>query len=169
MVRECFKTKSGIIFKTETLPEIGIDPNRLYPNILPRPPALFDQVKSQVIETPTSTSLFKSIGSLFQSSEAKRKAKEAEKEQKAPFISEEEEELRDSLSPHFDQLKLARFWWILEVLPVSMTSQKADNKRVSYIGCVNLTSLVWIRLTPFNKNQHGKAPSHTGGENYQIP
>ncbi|KAF8330655.1 hypothetical protein F5887DRAFT_1178523 [Amanita rubescens] len=134
MVRECFKTKSGIIFKTETLREIGIDPNRLHPNILPRPPALFDQVKSQVIETPTSASLFKSIGSLFKSSEAKRKAREAEKEQKAPFISEEEEELRDSLSPHFDQLKLARFWWILEVLPVSMTSQKANNKRVSYIG-----------------------------------
>ncbi|KAF8330662.1 hypothetical protein F5887DRAFT_78389 [Amanita rubescens] len=135
MVRECFKTKSGIIFKAETLREIGIDPNTLHPKVLPRPPALFDQVKSQVIQTPTSTSLFKSIGSLFQSSEAKKKAKEAEEEKKKePFISEEEEELRDSLSPKFDQLKLVRFWWILEVLPVSMTYQKTSNKRVSYIG-----------------------------------
>lgn len=138
MVRECFKTGSGIIFKAEALREIGIDPHTLYPKIHPRPPALFDQVKSQFIETPTSTSLCKYIGSLFQSSQAKKKAEEAEKEKKnAPFISEEEEELRDSLSPKFDQLQLAWLWWILEVLPVSMTYQKTENKRVSYIGYVH--------------------------------
>ncbi len=139
MVRECFKTKSGIIFKTETLREVGIDPNTLYPDVHSRPAALFDKVKSQVIETPTSTSLFESIRNLFQSSEAKKKKAKAEEEKKKePFISEEEEELRDSLSPKFDQLKLVRFWWILEVLPVSMTYQKTSNKRVSYIGYVQL-------------------------------
>ena len=137
MVRECFKTKSGIIFKTEMLREIGIDPHTLHPSVHTRPPALFDKAKSQFIERPTSTSLCKSIRSLFQSSEAKRRAKDAEKEEKPPFISEEEEELRDALSPKFDQLKLARLWWILEVLPVSMTNQK-DNKRVSYIGYVHI-------------------------------
>lgn len=138
MVRECFKAKSGIIFKTETLRDIGMDPNTIYPKVLPRPPALFDQVTSQVIEIPTTTSLFKYIGSFFQSSEAKRKAKEAEKEKRAPFISEEEEELRDSLAPHFDQLRLAWPWWILEILPVSMTYKKANNERVSYIGYVHI-------------------------------
>ena len=131
------QNKSGIIFKTEMLREIGIDPHTLYPDVRARPPALFDEAKSQYIERPTSTSLFESIGSLFRSSEAKRRAKEAEKENKPPFISEEEEELRDSLSPKFDQLKLAWLWWILEVLPVSMTSQN-NNKRVSYIGYVHI-------------------------------
>ncbi|KAF8727627.1 hypothetical protein AX14_003737 [Amanita brunnescens Koide BX004] len=135
MVRECFKTKSGIIFRTESLREIGIDPDTIYPVVLPRPPALLNEVKTQVVETPPSTSFFSRIVSLFQSPEAKRKATQAENEKRnAPFISEEDEELKDALSPKFDQLKLARFWWILEILPVSMRYQKANDQWVTYIG-----------------------------------
>jgi hypothetical protein len=150
MVRECFKTKSGIIFRTESLREIGIDPDTIYPVVLPRPPALLNEVKTQVVETPPSTSFFSRIVSLFQSSEAKRKATQAENEKRnAPFISEEDEELKDALSPKFDQLKLARFWWILEILPVSMRYQKANDQWVTYIGYVNSGSLVSIQLRHF--------------------
>ena len=138
MIRECFKTKSGIIFQTESLRQIGMDPSMIYPVVLPRPPALFDDVKTQVIETPPSTSFFSTIVRLFKSSQAKRKAME----KNPTFINEEDEELRDALSPKFDQLKLAWFWWILEVLPVSMRYQKANDQWVTYIGCANLGSLV---------------------------
>lgn len=138
MIRECFKTKSGIIFRTESLREIGMDPSTIYPVVLPRPPALFDDAKTKVIETPPSTSFLSTIISLFKSSEAKRKAMQ---QQKNPtFINEEDEELRDALSPEFDQLKLAWFWWVLEVLPVSMRYQKANDQWVTYIGCANLGS-----------------------------
>ena len=116
-----------------------MDPSTIYPVVLPRPPAPFDDAKTQVIETPPSTSFFSTIVSLFKSSEAKRKAMHKEN---PTFINEEDEELRDALSPMFDQLKLAWFWWILEVLPVSMRYQKANNQWVTYIGCVNLGSLV---------------------------
>lgn len=131
MVRECFKTRSGIIFNTESLCEIGIDPSTICPVVLPRPPALFDAAKTRVIETPPSTSL-------FQSSEAKRKAIQAEEDKKKlAFINEEDEELRDALSPLFDQLKLAPFWWIVEFLPLPMRYEKAHNHWVTYIGCAN--------------------------------
>ncbi|KAF8718271.1 hypothetical protein AX14_011954 [Amanita brunnescens Koide BX004] len=131
MVRECFKTRSGIIFNTESLCEIGIDPSTICPVVLPRPPALFDAAKTRVIETPPSTSL-------FQSSEAKRKAIQAEEDKKKlAFVNEEDEELRDALSPLFDQLKLAPFWWIVEFLPLPMRYEKAHNHWVTYIGCAN--------------------------------
>jgi hypothetical protein len=146
MIRECFKTKSGIIFKTESLREIGMDPSTIYPVVLPRPPALFDDAKTQVVETPPSTSFLSTIVSLFKSSEAKRKA--MQQQQKNPtFINEEDEELKDALSPEFDQLKLAWFWWVLEVLPLSMRYQKANDQWVTYIGCANLGSSSSMNFT----------------------
>ena len=33
-----------------------------------------------------------------------------------PFINEEDEELKDTLSPMYDHLDIRWFWWILEVL-----------------------------------------------------
>jgi hypothetical protein len=61
---------------------------------------------------------------------------EAEKasSQFSTFISEEDEELWDAISPKYDQLKLKRFWWVLELLPVSMRYQRGDNQWVSFIG-----------------------------------
>ncbi|THU90431.1 hypothetical protein K435DRAFT_841472 [Dendrothele bispora CBS 962.96] len=37
MVRECFKTKTGIMFDSNRLRKIGLDPSSLYPMVLPRP------------------------------------------------------------------------------------------------------------------------------------
>jgi hypothetical protein len=41
--------------------------------------------------------------------------------------SEEDEELADALTPIYDQLKLSRFWWILEILPMRHRVQNRDN------------------------------------------
>ncbi|KAF8630983.1 hypothetical protein AX15_002693 [Amanita polypyramis BW_CC] len=137
MIRECFKTKCGILFKTDSLREVGLDPSTIYPYVLPRPPALLERARTQVIEKIPRTSIWKRVGKLFMSAEARSKAaREAmeRRSQSSAFISEEDEELRDALSPKYDQLKLKLFWWILEILPVSIRYQRGDNQWISYIG-----------------------------------
>jgi len=127
-VGECFKTNSGIIFHTELLREIGLDPSTIYPLVLPRPPALFDLAKTRVVEEPPYTSFFARIYNFFRSSGANVAQLDA---QKISFTNEEEEELRDALSPKYDQLSINWSWWILEILPISIRYQKNDNQWVS--------------------------------------
>ena len=159
MVRECFKAKSGVLFCTEYLREIGLDPASLYPFVAPRPPCLLDHAKSQVIERPLPSKVSRLTSGLF--AIGSFKAKKQKKKQKGDtgteeerdgeerrgggggirrrataFISEEHEELRDALSPKYDQLKLKPFWWGLELIPVSMRYQRSDDQWVSYIGYV---------------------------------
>ncbi|KAG6842903.1 hypothetical protein H0H93_002918, partial [Arthromyces matolae] len=40
MIRECFKAETGIMFKSEALKTIGLDPATLYPYVQKRPAAL---------------------------------------------------------------------------------------------------------------------------------
>ena len=158
MVRECFKTNSGVIFKTDSLREIGIDPNTIYPSVLPRPPALFDLAKTQFVEQPPSTSLLSWIGSFFFG--RSQATSQADRQKKIPFINEEDEELRDALSPKYDQLDISWFWWILEILPISVRRQKENNQWVSEVGYVKqqhrlilirsfLTDLTWDKVEIF--------------------
>ncbi|KAJ7160302.1 hypothetical protein C8R46DRAFT_1194678 [Mycena filopes] len=119
MVRECFRTKSGIMFDTEGLRSIGLDPAALYPVVQPRPPAL-------------------PIGNLYIQSIPPPKAKEAPVQEasaesqtaalNSPFTSEEELDLRDALSPIYDQLSINWWlWWILELLPIKQRHQRGDD------------------------------------------
>ncbi|KAF8751145.1 hypothetical protein RHS01_08813 [Rhizoctonia solani] len=48
------------------------------------------------------------------------------REEREPFISEEVEDFKDSLSPVYDQLTLNWWWWILEVIPVKQVWRKKD-------------------------------------------
>jgi len=41
-----------------------------------------------------------------------------------PFLSEEDEDLHDALSPIYDQLVISKAWWILEVLPMRLKNKK---------------------------------------------
>lgn len=163
MVRESFKANTGIMFKTESLREIGLDPATIYPVILPRPPALFDRVQTRVVEKPSSTPFFKKVASVFRSAGKKNKDRETHAEKRraqlSAFISEEDEELGDALSPKYDQLKIKKFWWILELLPVSIRYQKGDDQWVSYIGYVILVLPVHIGKAnvPFDSVNMGKA------------
>ena len=92
MVRECFKTDTGIRFHGESLKGIGLDPATLYPIVQPRPAAL----------KPTKE---------HRSSRAKA----------VPDATEEEHEVRDAQTPIVDQLVKARYWWLLEIVPGIMT------------------------------------------------
>ncbi|KIK67876.1 hypothetical protein GYMLUDRAFT_155613 [Collybiopsis luxurians FD-317 M1] len=104
MIRECFKTNTGIQFHSEGLRSLGLDPDCLWPEVRPRPPALSAEstcIRS-VPRSPPKTSVVSTPGITQQS----------------VFKTEEELDLEDACSPIYDQLSLARGWWILEFFPM---------------------------------------------------
>jgi hypothetical protein len=96
MIRECYKTQSGILFEPDKLRNVGLDFSSLWPEVKPRPPPFLveDGMKILTIESARK------------------------KNNGAKIRSEEWEELKDALSPAYDQLALRRAWWLLEILPV---------------------------------------------------
>ncbi|KAJ7028390.1 hypothetical protein C8F04DRAFT_1119191 [Mycena alexandri] len=127
MIRECFKTNSGIMFDCEGLRSIGLDPDSLYPHVAPRPPPLpLNNLRIQSVPTSKKQSKVQAEAALsnFASSEAPP----------TPHKTEEELDLLDAMCPIYDQLTLAWFWWILEFLPVKQRYQKGDNTWVTYFG-----------------------------------
>ncbi|PBK63020.1 hypothetical protein ARMSODRAFT_894919 [Armillaria solidipes] len=138
MIRECFKAETGIMFDSERLREIGLDPATLYPFVMPRPPAL--SVGSAMIPTGRrKTLLLKRLVSKLRrhplpvSDEGQPFAQEVSIEC-PPIGTEEEEELRDALSLMYDQLKLSKSWWILELVPLEFRQQVENGKLVSRFG-----------------------------------
>ncbi|KAI0756455.1 hypothetical protein C8Q80DRAFT_1092774 [Daedaleopsis nitida] len=88
MIRECFKMNTGIRFHGELLRRIGLDPAALHPVVQPRPPSLKPEPEHHdSVAEPVSIS------------------------------TEEDHEVRDALSPVYDQLELAWHWWLLEMIP----------------------------------------------------
>ena len=116
MIRECFKTNSGIIFNTDGMKDIGLDPASLYPVVLQRPPAIsIDSLnpKPYIAEIPKKAPSAEEL--------AKISAEELHQ-------TEEEIELADALAPIYDELALSWAWWILEVYPLRHKFQTSDNK-----------------------------------------
>jgi hypothetical protein len=116
MIRECFKTHSGIIFDTANMKDIGLDPATIYPVVLPRPPAIsIDSIHPKpFIQDPPKN---------IQTPEELAQITSQELTQ-----TEEQIELADVLAPIYDELALGWGWWIQEVLPIKYRYQKSDNK-----------------------------------------
>ena len=118
MIRECFKTNTGILFNTGGMKEIALDPASLSDKALTRPPAI-------PIDSSYTPKLY--IANI-------------PKQGTAPIITddstqtagvksattEEEADLQDSLAPIYDQLSIKKIWWILEFIPFSYTYQDLD-------------------------------------------
>ncbi|KAJ7627040.1 hypothetical protein FB45DRAFT_920552 [Roridomyces roridus] len=134
MVRECFKTHSGIMFDSEALRSIGIDPASLYPIVSTRPPAL-PVAERKILSIKQSETITRARArALSAASIHPPSSSSSVKEKDSPNLTEEEHELADALSPLYDQLALARAWWILEFLPVQQRYQREDNSWASYVG-----------------------------------
>ncbi len=148
MVRECFKTNTGIMFCSEKLREIGLDPTTLYPHVKPRPPplAIADHKICNPPAKPIPIRTHKFLTKIHHPDVHKKLMEHA-----IPFLgSEEEEEVRDAMSPKYDQLALKRSWWLLELLPLQLRYQRADNQWVTEWGYVFFfsSSIVnWIELS----------------------
>ncbi|KAG6905064.1 hypothetical protein DXG01_005308, partial [Tephrocybe rancida] len=141
MVHECFKTNTGMMFNTEALRTIGLDPVTLYPYVLPWPPPRLDAL-SEFFSKAKKASWFASIT-----------VRRNKKKHTAPsrvvtvndhsVIDEEMEDLKDALSPVYDQLKLKRGWWILEIMPLNLRYQNGNNEWVTNFRS-NLANLRFI-------------------------
>ncbi|KAI0066519.1 hypothetical protein BV25DRAFT_1395427 [Artomyces pyxidatus] len=121
MIRQCFLANTGIMFHRDAFKNIGMDPSSLYPIVLPRPPPIF--ATPRVIREATDATL---VGS----SQAEASAK--------PLVSEEEEDLADALSPIYDMLKIAKAWWIVEVLPLRQRVKQKKNLSWTHKTTMNL-------------------------------
>ncbi|KAF8066488.1 hypothetical protein FPV67DRAFT_1626406 [Lyophyllum atratum] len=119
MIRECFKADTGIMFISESMRGVGLDPASLYPYVQLRPPPV-PVAGAQIQAIPSANSQkphFADVDTLID-----------------VYKSEEEHELLDAMSPIYDQLSLAWFWWTLELLPMKQHFQKSDNSWDSYLG-----------------------------------
>jgi hypothetical protein len=123
MIRQCFILRTGILFHKNMFKDIGMDPDTVYPHVIPRPPAV----------PYTTECLAHKYDEPFNFA---KNYKETVKF-KEPFINEEEEDLLDSLAPIYDQLKMARGWWVLEVLPNKTHYQKEDDSWTHARGYVD--------------------------------
>ncbi|KAF9474321.1 hypothetical protein BDN70DRAFT_322584 [Pholiota conissans] len=117
MVRECFKTKNGMMFDPAKIADIGIAPDSLYPVVKPRPPPL-EVTKDLKISTDN---ILKpgvvSRATSWVTSWFKKSPKVEKKDTTSIFktFSEEKLDLIDALAPIYDQLIINKAkWWILE-------------------------------------------------------
>ncbi|KXN92070.1 hypothetical protein AN958_10122 [Leucoagaricus sp. SymC.cos] len=126
MIREMFKMNTGIIFKSEMLRVIGIYPERLYPEVLPRPPPLpIPEVPEPKLPPPTKPTLLQTITNLIPCVPGP-KPKEFGLSPYG-YISEEEHDLLDALAPTYDQLQLnTHLWKPLEIYPLVTEVYNAD-------------------------------------------
>lgn len=120
MIRECFRANTGIRFHSDLLKNIGLDPETLSDPSYKRPPPLFAEPGSPLLE--------------IEEQEQKREAAglgagHAQSPSEATLVngfggqdrvlSEEEEDVVDALCPIYDELKLAPAWWTLEIIPLA--------------------------------------------------
>ncbi|KAG6810879.1 hypothetical protein H0H92_009971 [Tricholoma furcatifolium] len=115
MIRECFKADTGIMFISEALKTAGLDPVSLYPYVQKRPPPLSSK-DVHIQHIPKTPALPPSTSDGTNT------------------VSEEEHELQDAVSPIYDQLSIAKSWWILELFPVKQRYQKGDNTWKTHIS-----------------------------------
>jgi hypothetical protein len=140
MIRECFRAKTGIMFTTTDLENLGLNPSHLYPTVLDRPDAV-DSLEAKRVPIRTihwhwthKLPLPTFVTSLLERgltgpentceershllgghSRTSTDATVWEDEHKP----EELHDLHDALSPIYDQLALKWwFWMALELLPI---------------------------------------------------
>jgi hypothetical protein len=118
MVRQCFLAKTGIMFYTDRLRTIGLDPNTLHPDVLPRPLLL--------LSSPSNGTKFNGV------SDRKDKDGKNSDNGAAMHITEEQMDFYDVCCDSYDALGTARFssWWILEILPTRQRVKMKDGTTI---------------------------------------
>jgi len=113
MIRQCFILKTGILFHKNMFKNIGLDPETLYPHVIHRPPLVHYTPGCLAHRFDPPINFAKDYKQTVKFEE--------------PFINEEEEDMLDALAPIYDQLKMVKGWWILEILPNKQRYQKEDD------------------------------------------
>ncbi|KAJ3488319.1 hypothetical protein NLI96_g2922 [Meripilus lineatus] len=156
MIRQCFIMNTGIKFHAPLLRTVGLEPNLLWPQVIPRPaPITFASLNSDEQHTvlrhvreatagtpaphPTSAD-YSTLRTLVNYADAPAdpittgelgyggvQLPIGPDGKPMLVMSEEEADLRDALCPIYDQLSLVPGWWILELLPMRHRVQKDDD------------------------------------------
>lgn len=123
MVREIFKANAGILFLTDRIYEIGLDPSTIYPVVLDRPDA--DPVgENKIREPPVEAKPIRpSMYRPWKKVSISEVSEPRETGPAAMLASEEREELLDALSPVYDQMSIKKWWWFLEMIPLPLRRQ----------------------------------------------
>jgi len=137
MIRECFKTNTGILFRLDLLKTVNLDPKTLDPTVSRRPEALplttlppeEMYIKRQPMNPQERVTKPGPFAWLFKKAIDSAGAEGVgDKDNKGPVDSEELADLKDSLAPIYDQLELKRLWWIAEYIPFKQRYQEVDEK-----------------------------------------
>ncbi|KAK3676610.1 hypothetical protein LTR78_003384 [Recurvomyces mirabilis] len=151
MIRQCFETNTGIIFRTHRLAEEGIDVHTLWPTYTPQPrpsggpPEDIVQKYKQGSIAPITrrATLIKPVDE--EDPEGLHHVAiwkdEQQKELDDQWTPEYVEDWYDALSPVHDQLKDAKGWWILEYWPIKVRVQPKDSEE-------------WIKKVSFNLGRY---------------
>ncbi|KAF4612138.1 hypothetical protein D9613_004520 [Agrocybe pediades] len=123
MIRECFRLKTGILFHRDSFKIAGLDPSTLWPRVKERP----EPVTKFSGEPPKKTRdlTINPLNGAFTNVD--------------DFVNEEEEDLADALSDKNDMLKIAKSWWILELIPQKIKFQTDDD--------------AWVRKLSINRGR----------------
>ncbi|KAF8079272.1 hypothetical protein FPV67DRAFT_1691876 [Lyophyllum atratum] len=133
MVRQCFILKTGILFHKEMFKAIGMDPDSVYPVVRQRPPPV----------TALSAPHNKEVKYLDNIGTSRTLVDVSD------FVSEEEEDLADALSPLNDMLNIAKSWWILEYIPQKLRYQGDDD--------------TWVKELMINRGHGRMIPKQQAG------
>jgi hypothetical protein len=140
MIRECFLANSGIMFESDKLCHLGLDPSTLWDQnghvrVRPGPQPVGSAKIRSAPPTPKKPSVFyRFFHSILVILHLASSAEDKPHPEDEPVISipnEEEEELRDALSPMYDQMEINPWWKILEYLPLTTRYQKENNEWVT--------------------------------------
>ena len=120
MVRECFKTETGIIFDAHMLnQEIGLDINSVLKapmRLSPCSSSVFSEIRS---ESPTNLTLWCRPLSWIKGKKSRDNAAKVPKPLR--YKAEDEEELNDAVSPIYDQLNMHWYWKAMEYIPCELS------------------------------------------------
>jgi hypothetical protein len=153
MIRQCFLiANTGIMLHKATFPKVGLDPDTLFFQVLPRPPTIFQDSNVHTIPVPKPLVVCDDRKAVVYTDGGS-------------FVNEAEEDLADALSPMYDQLKLAKYWWILEMIPQKIKYRNGRNDlMVSEIKYVHFSSFLFLTKllmdTPY-QSDYGSWSSYT--------
>ncbi|KAH8825576.1 hypothetical protein DL96DRAFT_1817098 [Flagelloscypha sp. PMI_526] len=121
MIRECFKMETGIMFHSELLYGLGIDPETLHPSVADISPS------SSNIPSSAPLSSFVQMTPSRRDRLSKHSGTDHQIYNASDFVSEFHETHADARSPLYDQLKEAKYWWLLEMIPQKIRYQRHDD------------------------------------------
>ncbi|EMD42275.1 hypothetical protein CERSUDRAFT_110803 [Gelatoporia subvermispora B] len=128
MIREIFDTNVGLRFHSDLLKQVGLEPKSLFPQVLERPPAI-TELSPDVAKAVLDQEEWRMNAKKLQ--KKGRTAADIEKEigrEPVVVLTEEEEDFVDAHCDIYDQLKLALWWWILEIIPFQHRTQNTEGK-----------------------------------------